>query len=216
MDFDYQLHVFKYPDLESIVAKAIDFFKKTPVHPLPPPHRFSGTGVYGLYYIGDFDLYAPIANQNRIEYTIPIYIGKAVPPGRRTSRSLNNVSANLLGRLREHENSIKRANNLETQDFRCRFMVLDGVESDLIEAVEARLIRHHSPLWNACISGFGIHVPGSGRTGQQPSEWDTFHPGRAWGGTLTGKQRNIEELRNRVKQFLASSEAPPEQGSLFS
>ena len=45
MDFDYQLHVFKYPGLESIVIQAIEFFKKTPVHPLPSPHRFGGKRI---------------------------------------------------------------------------------------------------------------------------------------------------------------------------
>ncbi len=59
--FDYQLHVFKYPNLAGIIVKALDFFSKTPLHHLPLPETFSGPGVYALYYVGDYELYAPIS-----------------------------------------------------------------------------------------------------------------------------------------------------------
>ncbi len=101
MSLDYQLHVFRYPALESIIEKAVDFFAKTPVHNLPPPERFSGPGVYGLYYIGDFELYGPLAQSNRGKYNKPIYIGKAVPPGARTARLRTSLSASLAGRFNE-------------------------------------------------------------------------------------------------------------------
>ena len=44
---------------------------------------FEGAGVYVIYYAGDFPAYAPMASKNRIEISIPIYIGKAVPYGAR-------------------------------------------------------------------------------------------------------------------------------------
>jgi Eco29kI restriction endonuclease len=202
MSFDYRLHVFKYPGLESILEKAIDFFSRTPIHHLPPPEQFSGPGVYGLYYRGDYELYAPIATP---DYSQPIYIGKAVAAGGRTARPLGGASSNLIGRLQEHVDSIRAASNLKIEDFRCRFMVLDEVERDLIVPVESELIRTHRPLWNTCISGFGIHTPGSGRFGQQPSEWDTLHPGRPWVKNLTGKPRDIDALKAKVKRCLAAA-----------
>ena len=77
MDFDYELHVFRSPELGSIVKTAVEFFSKTPVHSLPPPHDFSGPGVYGLYYIGDYEPYASIADLNGIEYQKPIVTAQA-------------------------------------------------------------------------------------------------------------------------------------------
>lgn len=78
--FNYELHVFKLPDLESMVGKALAFFEKTPVLRLPPP-RFIGCGVYALYYLGDFEPYITLSRLNREAYTRPIYVGKAVPRG---------------------------------------------------------------------------------------------------------------------------------------
>lgn len=202
MEFDYQLHIFKYPGLESIVGKAVEFFSSTPVHSLPPPETFSGPGVYGLYYIGSYEPYAPLGNPN---FTRPIYIGKAVPPGSRTARSLGGASNNLIGRLQEHAESIKVATNLDINDFRCRFMILDELERDLIGPVESELIRTHKPLWNTCISGFGIHTPGKGRFGQQPSEWDTLHPGRPFVEKLTGDPRDMQILKGKISKCLETS-----------
>jgi hypothetical protein len=207
MDFDYELHVFRSPELGSIVKTAVEFFSKTPVHYLPPPHDFSGPGVYGLYYIGDYEPYASIADLNGIEYQKPIYIGKAVAPGSRTARIQGGISSTLLGRLQEHAASIGVTTNLKVEDFRCRFMVLDGIERDLIVPIESELIRAYQPLWNVCVSGFGIHTPGIGRFGQSPSEWDTLHPGRSWVEKLTGKPRDLNEILAKIRQHLASS--PP-------
>ncbi len=208
MDFDYELHVFRSPELGSIVKNAVEFFSKTPVHYLPPPHDFSGPGVYGLYYIGDYEPYESLANVNIIECHKPIYIGKAVPPGSRTARTQSGISSTLLGRLQEHAASIEVTTNLKVEDFRCRFIVLDGIERDLIVPVESELIRTYQPLWNVCVSGFGIHTPGTGRFGQAPSEWDTLHPGRAWLEKLTGKPRNLNEILVKIRQHLASSPSP--------
>jgi hypothetical protein len=47
MGFDYRLHVFHSPQFQSVVDEAIEFFNNTPVHRLPPPDTFAGTGVYG-------------------------------------------------------------------------------------------------------------------------------------------------------------------------
>jgi Eco29kI-like restriction endonuclease len=131
-----------------------------------------------------------------------------VPEGRRTARAVTTVGGKLLGRLREHAKSIQAAANLKLEDFRCRFMVLTEDEADLIELVEARLIRNYKPLWNSGISGFGIHAPGSGRGGQKQSEWDVLHPGRYYAGQLTGKSIPVEEVLQKVEQFLSQLPLP--------
>ena len=129
--FNYDLHVFSSPEFSGIVDDAIRFFARTPTHNLPPPNRFIGSGVYGLYYVGDYTPYARIANSDLI------YVGKAVPPGWRTARTRESETPDLYSRLREHTRSIQQATNLQSKDIRCRFMILGGVESDLLVPVEA-------------------------------------------------------------------------------
>ncbi len=57
---------------------------------------------------------------------------------------------------------IQKAENLQSTEFQCRFMILNGVEGDLVVPVEANLIRRYKPLWNMIVDGFGNHDPGSG------------------------------------------------------
>src|SRR5580704_7888361 len=79
-------HTFTSAKFESVVAEAIQFFSATRPYSLDPGPKFSGAGVYGIYYAGDFEAYEPIAAANKSEVNQPIYIGKAVAPGWRTSR----------------------------------------------------------------------------------------------------------------------------------
>lgn len=203
MSFDYRLYVFHSPRFQSVVNEAIEFFNETLVHKLPPPVSFVGTGVYALYYLGGFDLYARIASLNRETQSQPIYVGKALPPGWRTARSQETDAPVLYRRLQEHSRSIQQAANLEIDGFRCRFMILGGIESDLVVPVEAELIRRYSPLWNSVIDGFGNHNPGSGRYNQAKSEWDVLHPGRPWAERLTGESPRLEEVVDKVQQSLS-------------
>ncbi len=205
MDFDHRRHVFHSPKFQSVVDDAIRFFTETPVHRLPPPSRFIGAGVYALYYMGDYKLYARIADANRDACVLPVYVGKAVPPGWRTARAKGDETPDLYRRLQEHTKSLQRSSNLKVDAFRCRFMILGGVESDLVVPVEAELIRRYRPLWNTAIDGFGNHDPGKGRYNQARSEWDVLHPGRYWAERLTGEAPRLEDIITRVRQFLAQS-----------
>jgi hypothetical protein len=202
MSFDYRLHVFHSPQFQSVVDEAIEFFNGTPVHELLPLGGFVGSGVYGLYYTGGFDLYAAIADLNRDVQSQPIYVGKAVPPGWRTARSRETDTPVLYRRLQEHARSVQQASNLEIDDFTCRFMILGGIEGDLIIPVEAELIRRYTPLWNSIIDGFGNHDPGSGRYNQARSEWDVLHSGRPWVDRLTGEPPRLEEVVDKVRRSL--------------
>jgi hypothetical protein len=201
MTFDYNLHVFHSPQFQGIVDEAIGFFASTPVHRLPPPHRFIGTGVYGLYYVGDLELYTKTAELNQKACIHPIYVGKAVLSGWRTARVTDSEAPILYQRLREHARSIQQAANLQVSDFRCQFMILGGVESDLVVPVEAELIRRYRPLWNSVVDGFGNHDPGKGRYNQARSEWDVLHPGRLWADRLTGESPHLEDVVTKVQRF---------------
>jgi hypothetical protein len=185
----------------------MNFFASTPAHPLPPPMRFVGAGVYALYYSGHFELYKKIATQNEDAAIQPIYVGKAVPPGSRTGMSVSaSETADLFRRLREHTGSIEQAGNLDVRDFRCRFMVLGGVERDLIAPVESALIRRYRPLWNANIlSGFGIHTPGKGRFEQARSRWDILHHGRSFASRMSNLAASEAEIISDVQKFLDES-----------
>ena len=203
MDFAYERHVFRSPAFQSVVSEAVDFFVRTPLHLLPPPKQFLGSGIYALYYVGGYQPYARIARLNQVDCSLPIYVGKAVPPGWRTARSRDSETSDLYLRLREHTRSIQQTTNIAITDFHCRFMILNSIESELIGPVEARLIRRYKPLWNTVIDGFGNHDPGAGRYNQARSEWDVLHPGRAWAEHLAGKKPDIAHLLEKINKALA-------------
>jgi len=92
--------------------------------------------------------------------------------------------------------------HLQVSDFRCRFMILSGIEADLIVPVEAELIRRYRPLWNTVVDGFGNHDPGKGRYNQARSEWDVLHPGRPWARKLTGEPPRFEDIVAKVRHAL--------------
>ena len=201
-------HTFRSPKFKSVVKKAVEFFTQTPVHSLPPATGFAGVGVYALYYLGSFDHYSHIARQNQQDYRQPIYnrqpiyIGKAVPKGWRTGRIAHtDQDKRLYQRLKEHARSISSVKNLEVHDFRCRFIILNDVEMDLISAVESELIRTYKPLWNTMVDGFGNHDPGRRRYNQSRSEWDVLHPGRVWADRLTGPAPQLEDIIAKIQQL---------------
>jgi hypothetical protein len=203
-DFSREEHVYRSDAFEEIIKDTIRFFNGTPVIELPPRIRFHGTGVYAIYYIGKLHIYRDLAAVNRLEFARPIYVGKAVPRGWRQARTENDSeikSFELIGRLREHGRSIEQANNLMIDDFLCRFIILEGAESNLIGTVEAALIRHYTPIWNTSIDGFGNHDPGKGRYNQAKSDWDVIHPGRPWAEKLTGEGNPPNKVEEKAVQY---------------
>jgi hypothetical protein len=197
MAVDTQQHQFRSPLFESVVKEASLFFFATPLQTLPPDEGFQGVGVYGIYLSSHDTLYRDVADATHQK---PIYVGKAVPAGWRTARTNEIVLGNALyNRLREHARSI--AHNLNLPDFRCRFMLLDGIESDLIVPVEAELIRRFRPLWNTTVDGFGNHDPGSGRYNQARSEWDVLHSGRSWAERLIGIAPELAQVVAKVDAY---------------
>lgn len=204
--FDRSKHVYVSPDFEEIIKDTIRFFNGTPIYSISIPERFQGTGVYAIYCIAKTGIYSKFHTINRTAFRIPIYVGKAVPKGWRQARkslSAETKSYELNTRIKEHSRSINLGEGLDESDFFCRFMILEGRESDLIGTVEAALIRKYQPIWNTLIDGFGNHDPGSGRYKQAKSDWDVCHPGRSWSDKCEGIHANKQELLQNIENFMS-------------
>ena len=188
-------------DKRNLAESITDAMLRQSVHPLPP-EPFIAAGIYVIYYVGDFPLYHRIAELNANgAFKQPIYVGKAVPEGaRRGGFGLGAEPGCVLQkRLCEHVKSVENANNLDANAFSCRFLAVDDIWIPLAESL---LIEKFSPLWNRVLDGFGNHDPGSGRAGQQRSQWDTLHPGRPWAKKLQPNSNSVKDLESLVSNFL--------------
>lgn len=148
-----------------------------PLRQLTNIDRFYGSGVYAIYYKGDFPAYLPIKNTET-----PIYVGKADPQDLH-ARSIEEQGIGLSVRLKDHRKSIAAAKNLNVDDFACRFLV---VKSAWQETAEDHLISRFKPIWNNEIGicyGFGKHGDAAKTRSNKRSPWDTIHPGRPWAWT---------------------------------
>jgi hypothetical protein len=171
---------------ESIARALLD----QPLLVLPLQERFSGPGIYALYYVGPLAVYASLAR--RQEHDWPIYVGKA------ESKELSRTP--LYSRIKQHVNSIIVAENLSPEDFRCRYLLVDDA---WVSFAEIRMIEKYRPLWNStCLPGIGGHAPGRGRGGQQQSLWDTLHPGRTHAANRPVNPTAVEEIEANVQQYL--------------
>jgi hypothetical protein len=181
------------------VAKAL---LERSVSVLPPLEAFVGAGIYALYYIGKFPSYTKLAERNSSDqWSAPIYVGKAVPPGaRKGGYHLDAAPGEVLyRRLREHAELIQQTENLLLADFRCRYLIVDDIWIPLGESL---LISMFSPLWNKILDGFGNHDPGAGRYNQQRSPWDVAHPGRHWALKLRPNSKSEKEILTSITEFL--------------
>ena len=155
-----------------------------PRHPMTELARFYGSGVYAIYYKGDFPAYKAISGTER-----PIYIGKA-DPANPDAGTAEEQEERLSRRLRDHVKSIRaveeysRENNIPGQlklaDFDCRYLV---VKSAWQKTAEEYLINSFKPIWNNEMKicyGFGKHGDSSDTRSNTRSPWDTLHPGRRW------------------------------------
>lgn len=187
-------------DKRNLGESVADAALHSPLHNLPP-EPFIGAGVYLLYYTGEHPIYQRLVRANEEEMLYPIYVGKAVPAGARKGGLGLNVDHGvaLYNRLSEHSESLKAAENLNLEDFRCRFLVVDDIWIPLAESL---MIERFSPVWNRILDGFGNHDPGRGRYSGKMPFWDCVHPGRAWAKKLQPCTYQKEELEQRVIDFL--------------
>ena len=160
--------------------------------PLGSLTRFSGSGIYAIYYAGGFPAYEHVRVVEGREKAV--YVGKSDPEGTRKGGGKQGTSKSdtkLFQRLRQHANSIEAAENLLLKDFFCRYLVVEPIWIPLGESL---LIAHHTPIWNTYLDGFGSHDPGSGRRNGKRSRWDTVHPGRSWASGLQNNPDSAEQL----------------------
>ena len=158
---------------------------------LPPTEKFSGCGVYALYYTGTLPFYSHIASSDLDK---PIYVGKAIPTGARKGSSQidSDSSTELYRRLHDHAKSIEQAENLALVEFQARYLVVVPV---WITLAERFLIEHFRPVWNTVLDGFGNHDPGSGRRAMRRPRWDIVHPGRPWAAKLQAAETAKQVVR---------------------
>ena len=173
------LEVFSPP--ANLAPELVAFFHERTCHELTEvkerrPELSKYVGVYALYYLGDYPLYHPLREVNGGECRVPVYVGKAVSPGRRTGIKTT-ASNSLYKRLWEHLKSVRAASNLDENDFLYKVIAMD---TDLVSWGEATLIGELEPVWNQLVSGFGNHDPGKGRYEQARSIWDQLHSGRGF------------------------------------
>jgi hypothetical protein len=170
-----------------------------------PPGKFKGAGIYAIYYIGPFEQYGRVTEQNMDgRFSCPLYVGKAVPKGSRKGGLIKDPqnSTALADRLKHHADSIQAATNLELEDFFFRCLVVEDIWTPLGETY---MIERFQPVWNKVVEGFGIKTPGRRRKDQYTSLWDTIHPGRKFVIDL-GLPRNPKsaaQILKEVEDYLA-------------
>jgi len=201
-----RIELFNPLDKENLGESVAEAMLHQPVGQLPPD-PFIGAGIYAIYYVGDFSLYAEVVETNQNDqYQWPIYVGKAVPAGaRKGGFGLGADPGQVLyKRLSEHASSIDQARNIEVSDFRCRYLVVDDIWIPLAESL---LIEMYLPLWNRKIDGFGNHDPGRGRSNQQRSPWDVIHPGRSWAEKLQQPPNDGNKIKEDAASYISETKA---------
>ncbi|HCW0905296.1 TPA: Eco29kI family restriction endonuclease, partial [Pseudomonas aeruginosa] len=180
-------------DKKNLGASVAEALLTKEVHPLGDLPVFEGAGIYAIYYTGGFAPYAQVSRLNADgKFMLPIYVGKAVPPGARMGASLELAAGKVLHkRLKEHAESIKAAENLDIKDFHCRFLVVDDIWIPLGESL---IIARFTPVWNSLIDGFGNHNPGKGRHAGMRPRWDVLHPGREWAMRLAERPETQAQI----------------------
>lgn len=188
-------------DKKNLGASVAEALLTNEIYPLSELSAFEGAGIYAIYYTGDFEAYKPISYLNDDgKFLLPIYVGKAVPAGARMGANLESKPGRVLQkRLKEHADSIKAVDNLDINDFHCRFLVVDDIWIPLGETL---IIARFTPIWNTLIDGFGNHNPGKGRHAGMRPRWDVLHPGRTWAMHLAERPETQEQIAQDAQNQL--------------
>ncbi|GAA2156180.1 hypothetical protein GCM10009760_56880 [Kitasatospora kazusensis] len=167
--------------------------------------RFSGCGIYAIYYAGDHELYAPIASD---KFEVPIYVGKADPSGGRKGVTVGKAWEGnpLWSRLRKHAAKISETDDLNVEDFFARYLPADDLFTPMAERL---MISDLRPVWNVALEGFGVNPQGSGRESTQlRPKWHEVHPGVEWAKRMPAQPGGPEPLRQEVRDHLALHSEP--------
>lgn len=204
MSEDGQYNPLDKKNLGASVAEALLLRRPQPLGSIS---EAKGAGIYAIYYVGDFPLYATIsARNNKGKFKVPIYVGKAVPEGARKGRAIGTrITTSVLSRrLKEHAESI-RLTDLQVDDFFCRYLVVDDIWIPLGESL---LIAKLCPLWNSVIDGFGNHDPGKGRYQGMRPRWDVLHPGRKWAEKCQPRSETGDQIIAEITNHLTHAIIP--------
>jgi hypothetical protein len=171
----------------------------------------NGAGVYALYYHGDFPEYAPLVQSEN-----PIYVGKS-DPADGAARTPRQQGKKLFDRLRRHQKSIREAAaNLRSEDFACRYLV---VQSGAQVAAEKALINLFQPIWNDEIGicwGIGKHGDSAGTRANKRAPWDTLHAGRPWAGDARLEDaKSVIQIREEIAEHLRANPPFPDLDSVL-
>lgn len=185
-----------------LVALALLAQDKVPIDRIA---RTYGSGVYAIYYLGDYPAYAAVAGTET-----PIYVGKADPKSAdaRTSRE---QGPQLYGRLADHRRMIKTVGEyavknglshpLRVDDFVCRRLVC-ATNAQLV--AERHLIGTFQPIWNNEVGvcwGISKHGDAATTRANKRSPWDVIHPGRAWAmDEILEDKRSPEDITARITE----------------
>jgi len=166
-----------------------------PRKPLATVEKFYGSGVYALYYSGDFLAYRAISKKEH-----PIYVGKA-DPADPAAKSAMDQGNRLSNRLNDHRKNIAKAmSTLRVEDFEYRALV---VQTGYQTAAENYLIDLFKPIWNnetnICY-GLGKHGDDPATRANLRSPWDTLHPGRDW-AHRDSKMKDARPIDQIVKEI---------------
>jgi len=166
--------------------------------------RFYGSGVYAIYYVGDFPAYAEISRREH-----PIYVGKA-DPAEHSAKTPEKQGDRLSNRLKDHRKNIRKAaTTLRLEDFEYRALV---VQSGWQVWAESYLINLFKPIWNNEMNicyGIGKHGDSPTTRANLRSPWDTLHPGRDWAHRAPGMKdaRSAQRIEADIRRHLAAN--PP-------
>ena len=173
-------------------------------HPLSQIPRTYGSGVYAIYYNGDFPPYAPLRGTET-----PIYVGQAAPLTR-NAKTPKEQGPRLCSRLSDHRKNIAKASStLSLADFEFRSLV---VQTGWETAAEDYLIHLFHPIWNSetnILYGLGKHGDAAETRANKRSPWDTFHPGRSWAAASSDNATTPEEIERKLRLHFARN--PPFQ-----
>ena len=155
---------------------SVKFVEKLPLFSLPESgdidKRFQCPGIYLIYYVGAKSLYEELVSSSKDQ---PIYVG------------MSTVSA--FTRLNIHRGKLEKAEDLQVQDFKVRFMGLD-IEH-YAPCIEGMLIEYYSPLWNDTAVKLSF-----GNASDESNNWYKYHVNR--------DDKTIKIIEENVKSFQLS------------
>lgn len=179
-------------------------------HRLSDIPKFYGSGIYAIYYTGDFPAYQAISGSET-----PIYVGKA-SPNASNARTPLEQGAKLCARLNEHSKNIAKAvTTLKLSDFEFRSLV---VQSGWETAAEDYLIHLFRPIWNSetnILYGLGKHGDAATTRANRRSPWDTLHTGRAWAAGSTDDAKSVTQIDSELAAHFGAHPVYPDIGAVL-